>query len=55
MDDPSVKTVITKKSVTKIFVERFWADDVIKFSGTYLLMPDALDDKDVGDKITLEE
>jgi len=84
MDDPAVKTVITKKSPdiiitedgnnivlnstdgtsdagAKIFgndivlIERFWVDDVIKFSGTYSLMPDALDDKDVGDKITLEE
>ena len=48
----SVKTIITKKSATKIFLERFWADDVIKFSGNYLEMPDALDDKDVGTKIT---
>jgi hypothetical protein len=55
MDDPSVKTVITKKSATKIFVERFWADDVIKFSAPYNEMPDALDDEDVGTKITLEE
>ena len=55
MTDPAVKTVITKKSDDKVLIERFWADDVIKFSGTYLLMPDALDDKDVGDKITLEE
>ena len=53
MYDPSVKTVITKKSATKIFVERFWADDVIKFSATCLEMPDALDDEDVGTKITL--
>ena len=51
----SVKTIITKKSATKIFIERFWADDVIKFSATCLEMPDALDDEDVGTKITLEE
>ena len=54
-DDPAVKTTITKKSATKIFVERFWADDVIKFSATYIEMPDALDDEDIGTKITLEE
>ena len=54
-DDPAVKTQITKKSATKIFIERFWADDVIKFSATCLEMPDALDDEDVGTKITLEE
>ena len=39
----------------KVLVERFWADDVIKFSGTYLFVPDALADEDVGSKITLEE
>ena len=84
INNPAVKTVITKKSpdiiITedgnnivlnstdgtsdaggKIFgndivlIERFWADDVIKFSGSYLEMPDALDDEDVGTKITLEE
>jgi|ETNmetMinimDraft_5_1059913.scaffolds.fasta_scaffold21713_3 hypothetical protein len=54
-DDPAVKTQITKKSATKIFIERFWADDKIKFSATCLEMPDALDDEDVGTKITLEE
>ena len=51
----TVKTVITKKSDDKVLIERFGANDAIKFSGTYLVMPDALSDKDVGDKITLEE
>jgi antitoxin component YwqK of YwqJK toxin-antitoxin module len=55
MSDPAVKTVITKKSATKVFVERFWDGDVIKSSSTHIEMPDALDDKTVGDKITLEE
>ena len=83
-NDPSVKTVITKKSpdiiITedgnnivlnstdgtsdvggKIFgndivlIERFWDDDVIKFSGTYSLMTDALADEDIGATTTLEE
>ena len=84
INNPAVKTVITKKSpdiiITedgnnivlnstdgtsdaggKIFgndivlIERFWADDVIKFSGTYSLMIDALVDKDIGATTTLEE
>jgi len=54
-DDPAVKTQITKKSATKIFIERFWADDKIKFSGNYLEMPEALDDETVGTKISPEE
>ena len=83
LEDPAVKTIITKKSpniiITEdgnnivldstdgtsddggkivgndiVFIERFWADDVIKFSGTYDEMPEALDDEDVGTKITLE-
>jgi hypothetical protein len=84
INNPAVKTVITKKSpdiiITedgnnivlnstdgtsdaggKIFgndillIERFWADDVIKFSGTYSLMIDALVDEDIGATTTLEE
>ena len=84
INNPAVKTVITKKSpdiiITedgnnivlnstdgtsdaggKIFgndivlIERFWDDDVIKFSGTYSLMTDALADEDIGATTTLEE
>lgn len=44
----------------KVFLERFWdgetcVDPKIKFSGTYFFVPDALEDEDVGSKITLEE
>jgi len=39
----------------KIFLERFWIDDVIKFSGTYSLMIDALADEDIGVTTTLDE
>jgi len=38
-----------------LLIERFWVDDVIKFSGTYSLMIDALVDEDIGATTTLEE
>ena len=54
-DNPTIKTQITKMSAEKIFVERFWSEDRIKFSGNYLEMPEALDDETVGTKISPEE
>ena len=54
-DAPSVKTKITKVSEEKIFLERFWSEDKIKFSGSYLEMPEELIDKQIGTVIFPEE
>ena len=54
-DDPAVKTTITKKSATKIFIERFWDRTV---TATYIIDHDfnnvVLED-DTGGKISTEE
>ena len=41
-NDDSVNTKITKISNKKVFIERFWPENKIKFSGYYLEMPEKL-------------
>ena len=48
-------TKITKISEEKIFIERFWDNGNIKFSGYYIEMPKELIDEPIGTKIKFDE
>ena len=50
-----VKTKITKVSEKKIFLERFWNNDILKFSGGYLEMPEELLNEPIGTEIFPKE
>lgn len=54
-EEDCVKTKITKVSEKKIFIERFFSGDRIKFSGSYLEMPEELLNEPIGTEIFPEE
>ena len=54
-EDNCAKTKITKVSEKKIFLERFWNNGILKFSGSYLEMPEELIDKQTGTVIFPEK
>ena len=48
------KTKITKISEEKIFIERFWDNNIPKFSGYYIEMPRELVNEPIGTEIWLD-